>query len=127
MGLFYFAVDPGLRFGGLRLSPYSGGGAERLTIPTSDGGARDARRAGELRFDIDGEALRLTAYDLDGRSLFVPFRDGTSGLETYGAGRYLDLEPEDDGTWSIDFNLAYHPSCVYDPRFSCPAMRRARR
>ena len=38
------------------------------------------------------------------------------GTETYGAGRYLDLEPDDDGTWTLDFNLAYQPSCVYDPR-----------
>jgi len=53
-------------------------------------------------------------------SLFVPFLDGTSGRETYGAGRYLDLAPEDDGTWTLDFNLAYHPSCVYDPEYSCP-------
>ena len=49
-----------------------------------------------------------------------PFLDATSGHETYGAGRYLDLEPEDDGTYDLDFNLAYHPSCVYDVRFSCP-------
>ena len=78
---------------------------------------------GTLRFDIDGDPYRLTAYTFDGgdgRSLFVPFLDTTSGRETYGAGRYLDLEPEDDGTYSLDFNLAYHPSCVYDPKFSCP-------
>ena len=31
-----------------------------------------------------------------------------------------DLEPEDDGSYTLDFNLAYHPSCVYDPRYSCP-------
>jgi uncharacterized protein (DUF1684 family) len=67
---------------------------------------------------------RLTAYELEGSqsggSLFLPFLDGTTGADTYGAGRYLDLEPDDDGTWTLDFNLAYHPSCVYDPRFSCP-------
>ena len=50
----------------------------------------------------------------------MPFLDATSGTETYGAGRYLDLEPEDDGTYILDFNLAYHPSCVYDAIFSCP-------
>ena len=50
----------------------------------------------------------------------MPFLDATSGTETYGAGRYLDLEPDDDGTWTLDFNLAYQPSCVYDPRYSCP-------
>jgi uncharacterized protein (DUF1684 family) len=52
--------------------------------------------------------------------VFLPFLDATSGSETYGAGRYLDLEPDEDGTYAIDFNLAYHPSCVYSPRFSCP-------
>ena len=50
----------------------------------------------------------------------MPFLDATSGGETYGAGRYMDIEVEDDGTYSIDFNLAYHPSCVYDAKFSCP-------
>ncbi len=58
--------------------------------------------------------------DGDPAYLFVPFLDATSGTETYGAGRYLDLEPEDDGTYALDFNLAYHPSCVYDVIFSCP-------
>src|SRR6185295_14931363 len=55
-----------------------------------------------------------------GPTLFVPFLDRTSGSETYGAGRYLDIEPDEDGTYALDFNLAYHPSCVYDDRFSCP-------
>ena len=53
-------------------------------------------------------------------SVFVPFIDATSGHETYGAGRYLDLEAEPDGTYSLDFNLAYHPYCVYAPTYSCP-------
>lgn len=119
-GLFYFGVDPDLCIGGLRLEPYSGPGPERLSIPTSDGGAREARRAGELRFVIGSEALRLTAYDMGGGSLFVPFRDATSGSETYGAGRYLDLEAEADGTFTLDFNLAYFPFCAYSPLYSCP-------
>ncbi|HEV8562979.1 MAG TPA: DUF1684 domain-containing protein, partial [Actinophytocola sp.] len=63
-------------------------------------------------FDVGDES--------DDESLFVPFLDRTSGTETYGAGRYLDLDPEEDGTYTLDFNFAYHPSCVYDPRFSCP-------
>jgi uncharacterized protein (DUF1684 family) len=52
--------------------------------------------------------------------LFLPFRDATSGTATYGAGRYLDLEPNEDGTLTIDFNLAYNPSCVYSDGWSCP-------
>src|SRR5207253_7462228 len=92
-------------------------------IPTTDGQLRDAERAGTFAFEIDGAPHRLTAYTFEGsgtESVFVPFLDATSGSESYGAGRYLDIDREGDGTYALDFNLAYHPSCVYDPRFSCP-------
>lgn len=122
-GLPYFPVDEAMVFEGLPLEPYTGDEPSNFQIPTSDGKLRPARRAGVLRFELDGAPRRLTAYTFDGgdgESLFVPFLDQTSGTETYGAGRYLDLEPEDDGTYTVDFNLAYHPSCVYDIKFSCP-------
>jgi len=122
-GLPYFPVDEGLRFDDRMLEPYTGNEPSDFQIPTSDGKLRPAHRAGYLAFEIGGDRHRLTAYTFDGgdeESLFVPFLDKTSGTETYGAGRYLDLEPEDDGTYSLDFNLAYHPSCVYDPKYSCP-------
>ena len=137
-GLAYFAVDPALRFDDLVLAPYAGSEPPRFQIPTSDGQLRPAHRAGSFGFELGGEPRSLAAYvlddphehehdhddgsgDADGPpSVFVPFLDATSGAETYGAGRYLDLEPEEDGTYSLDFNLAYHPSCVYDVRFSCP-------
>ena len=122
-GLPYYAIDPDWRFEDLQLEPYRGDEPSDFQIPTSDGQLRPAHRAGVLRFERDGGSHGLTAYTFDGgdeRSVFVPFLDATSGRETYGAGRYLDLEQEDDGTFSLDFNLAYHPSCVYDPRYSCP-------
>jgi uncharacterized protein (DUF1684 family) len=122
-GIPYFDVDEDRVYDELRLEPYLGSEPTSFQIPTTDGQLRPAERAGVLRFDVDGTEATLTAYrfagDRAGR-LFVPFLDGTTGTETYGAGRYLDLDPEDDGTYVIDFNLAYHPSCVYDPRFSCP-------
>ena len=122
-GLPYYPVDADLVFEGLVLQPYVGDEPTSFQIPTSDGQLRPARRAGTFTFDLDGEPRRLTAYTFESgqsESLFVPFLDQTSGHETYGAGRYLDLEPDDDGTYAIDFNLAYHPSCVYAPQFSCP-------
>ena len=123
-GLPYFAVDEALRFEGLALEPYDGNEPTSFQIPTSDGQLRDAERAGTLTFEHLGQAHRLTGYRFaagGADSVFVPFLDATSGSETYGAGRYLDLEPDPgDGTYVLDFNLAYHPSCVYDPRFSCP-------
>ena len=57
--------------------------------------------------------------DMD--ELFVPFRDATSGKETYGAGRYLEVEsPGPDGRVRVDFNAAYNPYCAYNPDWSCP-------
>jgi uncharacterized protein (DUF1684 family) len=122
-GLPYFDVDEDLVFEDLALEPYTGTEPASFEIPTSDGRLRPAVRAGVLRFEVGGAPCALTAYTFEGDdngSLFVPFLDGTTGIESYGAGRYLDLSPEDDGTYVLDFNLAYHPSCVYDPRFSCP-------
>ena len=119
----YFDVDEELRFEGLALEPYAGSEPVRFQIPTSDGRLRDAERAGVFRFPLGGATQTLTGYSFaggSGESVFVPFLDATSGHETYGAGRYLDIFPEDDGTYALDFNLAYHPSCVYDARFSCP-------
>jgi len=56
--------------------------------------------------------------------LFVPFRDATSGKETYGAGRYIDLEPEErlnnEGKWVLDLNKAYNPWCAYSDAYICP-------
>jgi uncharacterized protein (DUF1684 family) len=122
-GLPYFPVDESLRFEGLTLEPYAGGEPSSFQIPTSDGRVLPAVRAGVFRFTIGETPQTLTGYTVESgasESVFVPFLDSTSGHETYGAGRYLDLFPEDDGTYALDFNLAYHPSCVYDARFSCP-------
>ena len=122
-GLPYYPVDEAYCFEERTLEPYTGDEPSHFQIPTSDGKLRPAHRAGTLGFELGGEPRKLTAYVLDQgdpTSLFVPFLDATSGKETYGAGRYLDLEPEDDGTYILDFNLAYHPSCVYDAIYSCP-------
>jgi uncharacterized protein (DUF1684 family) len=69
---------------------------------------------------VDGEPTQVTLY-ASGNSdeLFVPFRDATSGRESYGAGRYLDVHAHGDDV-TIDFNYAYNPTCAYDPSWSCP-------
>ncbi|MFB6091864.1 MAG: DUF1684 domain-containing protein [Haloquadratum sp.] len=79
-------------------------------------------------FELDGDDLELHGYrqrpDDDEEPIFVPFRDKTTGQETYRGGRYLELHPEDDlddgEAVVLDFNLAYTPFCAYSETFECP-------
>ena len=82
------------------------------------------QRVGTLSFTFQGTRLALTAFaEEDDRAinrLFVPFRDQTSGTETYGGGRYLELDRTSTGMYDLDFNRAYQPYCVYNPNYVCP-------
>ena len=93
-------------------------------IPTSTGQLRSMQRVGTLEFVLNGEARTLAALvelPVEGTTrLFIPFRDETSGTETYPAGRYLDLDRTPTGIYDLDFNRAYHPSCYYDEQYDCP-------
>jgi uncharacterized protein (DUF1684 family) len=96
---------------------------EIMDMPTSSGELRKEERVGTLEFTLKGEKLKLSAFHevgTDMTRLFVPFRDLTSGTETYQAGRYLDLERTPTGLYNIDFNRAYHPYCYYNARYDCP-------
>ena len=122
-GLAYFQPDISYRFAGLRLEPIHGDDGGPFEIQTSDARPRPAYRLGRLRFVVDGRELALTAYRVGSSgpdTLLVPFRDGTSGRETYGAGRYLDIRVEADGSYVLDFNFAYNPYCAYSDAYSCP-------
>jgi uncharacterized protein len=95
---------------------------EAIVMQTTTGGEQTYHRAGVVRFDVDGEPARVTLYSSpEMHDLFVPFRDATSGKESYGAGRYLEVEPPDgEGNVVVDFNFAYNPYCAYNPEWSCP-------
>ncbi len=90
-----------------------------FAMAASDGTERIYRRTALAALVIAGEAQTLALYNTGHPGLFLPFRDSTSGRETYGGGRYLDLEPNEEGTVSIDFNLAYSPFCAYNDGYSC--------
>jgi len=122
-GLHYYAVNPELRFEFLTLGPIPAGLEEEIHVQTSDGAVRHGRRVGTFEFTVDGIGYQLVALQLvdsSGDELFVPFRDTTNADETYEAGRYLDLAAQKDGTYDLDFNLAYAPFCAYSPAYSCP-------
>jgi uncharacterized protein (DUF1684 family) len=120
-GLRYFPEDPRLV---VRTELVTDGvdRDERIVMQTTTGEEQVYRRAGVIDFDVDGERARLTLYaSEDMHDLFLPFRDATSGGETYGAGRYLEVEPPDaDRRVVVDFNYAYNPYCAYNPDWSCP-------
>ena len=98
-----------------------------MAFPTSSGQVANYRPVGRLMFELYGRPCRLTVYQgLDEHSAadppFVPFTDATSGDETYGGGRYMDVRPLVPGvdTVTLDFNFTYHPYCAYSERYSCP-------
>ena len=121
-GLSYYDPDESYRFV-VELDEYET--KETITVETTTDGERDYLVWGSFDFEVNGEAVTLHAYrsNPDERRLWVPFRDETSGEETYGAGRYLDLEDPDDregDAWVLDFNAAYNPFCAYSERYECP-------
>jgi uncharacterized protein (DUF1684 family) len=92
-------------------------------MPTSTGLLRRMQRVGVLEFTLMGEAKTLGAFVEEGspiNTLFVPFADLTTGIDTYAAGRYLDIEPSGTGVYNVDFNRAYNPYCAYNDLFDCP-------
>ena len=94
---------------------------ETIQMETSDGMVRDYFRIGYLKFTLDSEEVPIHIYQQSDNPdyYFIPFRDATSGKETYGAGRYMDVEKEGN-QFILDFNKAYSPYCAYNENYSCP-------
>lgn len=99
-----------------------------FTMPTTGKRKPLYVKYGELFFTLDGKSFTLSVYrnlelaklDEFKKHLFLPFTDLTSGVESYGGGRYIDLEIPDGKTVTIDFNKAYNPYCAYNEGYSCP-------
>ena len=87
---------------------------------------------GIVTFDLFGKSYSLNIYknleDINKEGyreyLFLPFLDDTNGFESYGGGRYIDLDVTEEDNLVIDFNSAYNPYCVYDEKYSCPIVPR---
>ena len=90
-------------------------------MQTSTGDVTSYQRLGTISFDLDGAPAKLTLYrDDHGGEFFLPFVDATSGKETCGTGRYLDVEQTHDGKIVVDFNCAYNPYYAHIEKWSCP-------
>lgn len=122
-GLQYYPLDESLRFSvELKRHP----NPRQMRLSTNTGEIRSGLRYGYFDFSVNGQPCRLQVYRLDavegngGPNLFIPFRDATSGGETYGSGRYIDLTENTTGIYELDFNRAYNPYCAFNSRYSCP-------
>ena len=99
-------------------------------MSTSGNTKQQYRVYGIIRFNIHDTAVALHIYQSRSlmssekykEHLFIPFTDLTSGRETYGGGRYIDLYISDiiNNTYVIDFNKAYNPYCAYTTGYNCP-------
>lgn len=117
--LRYFPPDPALRVRAV---------LERIPTPaetflrTNRDNPAVMRYLGDLVFTLAGRSLRLRLYHAGegvGTSVFVPFRDRTSGTESYGPGRYLTLELNESDEYELDFNRAFNPYCAYTDEYEC--------
>ncbi|MEM7655292.1 MAG: DUF1684 domain-containing protein [Bacteroidota bacterium] len=95
--------------------------SDTLTLMTTKGTDYQVVVSGKLQFPLQGGTYQLVAYsylEQEQNAYFVPFTDLTTGVSTYGGGRYLDVPIAEELV--IDFNTAYHPYCVYNVSFVCP-------
>jgi uncharacterized protein (DUF1684 family) len=119
-GLQYFPIDQSFRVEA-RLEPYDS--PREVAVPTELGSDATYLAPGKLHFTIDGNEQTLEPF-LSGPNnerYFLIFRDGNSGVTTYGAGRFLySSAVNESGTTILDFNLAYNPPCAFTPYATCP-------
>jgi uncharacterized protein len=117
--LRYFPPDPKYRVRAtLRRIPVP----EEAYLRTNRDGQAVMRYLGDLSFQLDGKTLTLGVYHAGegvGTSVFVPFRDRTSGDDSYGPGRYVTLELNEADEYDVDFNRAFNPYCAYTDDYEC--------
>ena len=116
----WFPYSPSFRFI-LALEP----DPEKIALESTRERDRTAERMGWFTFSLEGRECRVAATRLlepgvPEDSLQIFFKDRTNGRESYRIGRYLDLDPLDDGGFLVDFNRAYNPACVFSPHYNCP-------
>lgn len=121
-GLKYYPVDLSLRFEGA-IAKYDSVIPD--TIMGTKGEPRPAVKYGYFPFNYQGKEYRLEIYKIlrdnpeYAKYLFLGFTDASSGHETYGGGRYIDMTENEENFYVVDFNLAYNPYCAYNPRYTC--------
>ncbi|MCX6151930.1 MAG: DUF1684 domain-containing protein [Ignavibacteriales bacterium] len=120
--LKYFDVDPEFVFKS-RLFEYQQ--KDTLKIYGTKGDYRKVLKFGYVNINYKSKNYKINVYKgttTDGLVYFtIWFTDKTTNKETYGVGRYISFEKNDDANYvyTIDFNLAHNPFCAYCSLFSC--------
>lgn len=119
--LEYFPIDPSYK---VRAKMVPLENKKMVELPMTDGTLEKYLQHSHAEFELKGQSIRLlllqSQKDPDRRNFFLAFADATSGEETYGGGRYINLRQDGKNSITIDFNLAYNPYCAYNPDFACP-------
>src|SRR4030042_4588844 len=121
-GLKYYAFDPHYTFSGeiKRFNFHINNPDYYATFLTNKGTNKRYIRYGKFHFQKNGKDYVLQIYkSILSDLLFIPFKDKTNGKETYEGGRYIEAEILPGYNMTLDFNLAYHPSCAYNDKFVC--------
>jgi uncharacterized protein (DUF1684 family) len=124
VGLAFFDIDTNYRI----IGKFKKKIGKKFEMPTSTDRKPIYRAYGTVEFQLKELQFTLTIYQNCAlkkqkeykKYLFLPLRDETSGQESYGGGRFLDLSIPDNDSIILDFNRLYNPYCVYSNRFSCP-------
>ena len=92
-----------------------------VAIGTTTGDDRRYHRVASVEIPFPEGPHAVALYDTGHDGYFLPFRDATSGGETYGAGRYLYTDgPDANGKVVLDFNQSYSPPCAFNDFSTCP-------
>jgi uncharacterized protein (DUF1684 family) len=136
----YNQANPAAKaFAGVSYFPYDGDfrvkagfAADRALPPrvfrTSRGTDKQFFHAGDATFTLKGRKVTLPFYAESNKpaeisDLSAFFTDQLTGKETYGAGRYVDVNQFGrfpPAAVTIDFNFTYNPNCARSPYFTCP-------
>lgn len=119
--LKFFAVDPSYRVKA-RLFPIE---IKKVrVVPLTDGSTERYLEHSWAEFELGGRTNKVlllqSLNESDMRNFFLAFADQTSGKDTYGGGRYLNVRQDGKNSITIDFNLAFNPYCAYNPDYACP-------
>ena len=121
-GLHWFPVDLKYRY---ELALTENPKPDTVIILSTRGNQRRAVRVGWFDFKVAGkpcrlEATRLLEPGVGEHDFGLFFRDATTGKDSYGLGRYVDVEPLKNGRYVLDFNVAYNPACAVSDHYNCP-------